>query len=38
MTEKDKIVNFYDKLGIKGAALPKTWKKTQLRRRSQTSE
>jgi len=23
----DKIVNFYDKLGIKGAVLPKTWKK-----------
>ena len=23
----DKIVNFYDKLGIKGSALPKTWKK-----------
>ena len=21
----DKIVNFYDKLGIKGATLPKTW-------------
>jgi len=30
MTEKDKIVNFYDKLGIKGAALPKTWKKTHM--------
>jgi hypothetical protein len=29
MTEKDKIVNFYDKLGIKDSALPKTWKKTQ---------
>ncbi len=23
----DKIVNFYDKLGIKGTVLPKTWKK-----------
>ena len=23
----DKIVNFYDKLGIKGSALPKTWSK-----------
>ena len=23
----DKIVNFYDKLNIKGSALPKTWKK-----------
>ena len=30
MTEKDKIVNFYDKLGIKGAARPKTWKKTHM--------
>ena len=24
----DKIVNFYDKLGIKGSTLPKTWSKT----------
>ncbi len=23
----DKIVNFYDKLGIKGSTLPKTWAK-----------
>ncbi len=23
----DKIFNFYDKLGIKGSAPPKTWKK-----------
>ena len=27
MTEKDKIVNFYDKLGIKGSVHPKTWEK-----------
>ena len=26
----DKIVNFYDKLGIKGSALPKTWAKTHM--------
>ena len=30
MTEKDKIVNFYEKLGIKGSARPKTWEKTHM--------
>ena len=30
MTEKDKIINFYDKLGIKGSARPKTWEKTHM--------
>ena len=26
----DKIVNFYDKLGIKGSTQPKTWEKTHM--------
>jgi hypothetical protein len=26
----DKIVNFYDKFGIKGSARPKTWEKTHM--------
>ncbi len=36
MTEKDKIVNFYDKLGIKGSAHPKTWSKTHMYNKSHT--
>jgi len=30
MIDKDKIVNFYDKLGIKGSTHPKTWDKTHM--------